>query len=195
MPIKPHLRKLNRTSSHRNIFSLFFLQSLLKNIVSSLIIHESIQTTFSKAKEAQRIADRLITYAKKGLHNPFIYKRIQSINPKETIPKLYEVLKKRFSDRPGGYTRVLRLPSRKSDSAPMAVLEYIDGPKDTRFLMIVKTIIRNENLNQRMSKMTIKNIKKVTRFRKESLTTLKNTIVQFRQFLNREKKQQTLQKY
>ncbi|KAG5440916.1 hypothetical protein PCK2_000071, partial [Pneumocystis canis] len=170
-------------------------QSLLKNIVSSLIIHESIQTTFSKAKEAQKLADRLITYAKKGLHNPFMYKRIQSINPKETIPKLCDVLRKRFSNRPGGYTRVLRLPPRKSDSAPMAVLEYVDGPKDTRFLMIVKTIIRNKDLNQTMSKMTMKNIKKVTRFRKESLNTLNNTITQFRQFLNTDKKQPTLQKY
>ncbi|QSL66251.1 hypothetical protein MERGE_000627 [Pneumocystis wakefieldiae] len=71
MPIKPLWRKLNRTASHR--------RSLLRNIVSCLIIYESIETTFSKAKEAQRIADRLVTYAKRALNNPFVYKRIKSI--------------------------------------------------------------------------------------------------------------------
>ncbi|KAG4305110.1 hypothetical protein PORY_001280 [Pneumocystis oryctolagi] len=178
MPIKPQWRKFNRTPSHR--------QSLLRNIVSSLIIHESIQTTLPKAKEAQKIADRLITYAKKGENNKSAYKSIQSIKPEETIPKLYKIFKKRFSKRSGGYTRVIKLPPRKSDSAPMAILEYIDGPKDTLFFMTAKTILRNEDLNKKMSEITLKNIKKTTQF--QDNLTLKNTVIQLRQFLNNKKK-------
>ncbi|CCJ28216.1 unnamed protein product [Pneumocystis jirovecii] len=175
MPIKPRWRKFNRLPSHR--------QSLLRNIVSSLIIYESIQTTFSKAKESQKIADKLITYAKKGLYNQSAYKHVQSIKPKITIPKLYGILKKRFSERHGGYTRVLKLPSRKSDSAPMAVLEYVDGPKDIRFLMSAKTIAYSKDSNLEKSKITIKNIQKTTRFQKEKLAILKNTSIEFRNFL------------
>ncbi|EMR09883.1 ribosomal protein L17 [Pneumocystis murina B123] len=179
MPIKPLRRKLNRTPSHR--------RSLLRNIVSCLIIYESIETTFSKAKEAQKIADRLITYAKKGLNNPFLYKRIESIKPEKTIPKLRKIVSERFLERPGGYTRVLKLPSRKSDSAPMAVLEYIDGPKDTRFLMTVKTMINNEKLKKEISEKTMKNIKKAICFRKDGLTTFKNIKNEFYHFFNAKK--------
>ncbi|KAG5520155.1 hypothetical protein PMAC_001231 [Pneumocystis sp. 'macacae'] len=184
MPIKPQWRKLNRSPSHR--------QSLFRNIVSSLIIHESIQTTFSKAKESQKIAEKLITYAKKGFDNRSAYKYVQSIKPKVTIPKLYEILKKRFSERSGGYTRVLRLPPRKSDSAPMAILEYIDGPKDIRLLMTAKTMINIEDSNIKTSKITMKNIEKVTHFQKENLATFKNTIIQLRNFFNKKKTLNTL---
>lgn len=182
MTIKPYFRKLNRTSSHR--------QSLLRNIVSCLIIHESILTTLSKAKEVQKIADNLITYAKKGLHNSSSYKRVQSIvyKQEETIPKLYGVLSKRFFNRSGGYTRILKLPPRKSDSAPMALIEYIDGPNDTRFLMTAKVIIHNENVKCKMSEITMKNIKKVTDFREKDLVTLKNAIIKFRYFFSGKKK-------
>ncbi len=111
-------RKLRRDSAHR--------MALLRNLVTSLIKHERIITTVAKAKEAQRLAERMITLARKGtLHHrrmayAFIYE-------KEAVRKLFDVLGPRFADRNGGYTRIIRLAKRrKGDGAELAILEFID---------------------------------------------------------------------
>src|SRR5210317_1860417 len=103
-------RKLNRTSSHR--------KALFKNMANSLIQHEQIKTTLPKAKEIKRFVEKLITLGKTDcLANK---QRAYSILQNETIVnKLFSVLGKRYAERNGGYTRVLKFGFRTGDSAPM----------------------------------------------------------------------------
>ncbi len=110
-------RKLGRTASHRT--------AMLQNMVSSLIEHERITTTLPKAKEARRLAEKVITLGKDGtLH---ARRRAFSIVQNETIvKKVFDVLGPRFATRPGGYTRVLKLGFRHGDNAEMALLEFVE---------------------------------------------------------------------
>eukprot|EP01097_Dermamoeba_algensis_P001665 TRINITY_DN1623_c0_g2_i1.p1 TRINITY_DN1623_c0_g2~~TRINITY_DN1623_c0_g2_i1.p1 ORF type:complete len:192 (-),score=37.14 TRINITY_DN1623_c0_g2_i1:329-904(-) len=95
--------------------------------VTQLFKHERIQTTYSKARETARFAERMITFAKRG--DPRSKKLVFSfINEKEQIEKLYLELADRFKDRVGGYTRVFRTGWRKGDGAPLAVVELVDNP-------------------------------------------------------------------
>lgn len=111
-------RKLNRTPAHRKM--------LYRNLVTSLIKHERIQTTVPKAKEARSVAEKLITYAKRGdLHARRIAAR--KITEPAVLAKLFEEIGPRYVDRPGGYTRILRMGPRKGDNAEMAILELVDG--------------------------------------------------------------------
>lgn len=110
-------RRLNRTSEH--------LQALLANLVTALIHHEQIRTTLPKAKEARRVAERLITMAKdSGLHRRRTVAR--TIRDKEALGKLFSVLGPRFLSRPGGYTRIIKIGRRLGDAAPMALLELVE---------------------------------------------------------------------
>ncbi|ORZ00537.1 ribosomal protein L17 [Syncephalastrum racemosum] len=129
-----HVRRLNRNSAHRN--------SLLRNLVSSLISSGRIETTVAKAKELQPIAERLITLAKKGDSNAKRHACSYLYSRDVTIPKLFEELAPRFANRQGGYTRVKPIGSRYGDNAPMAVIEYIDGPNDLKRNMVTKAISR-----------------------------------------------------
>lgn len=109
-------RKLGRTASHR--------RALLRNLVTSLILKERIETTLPKAKELRRFADRMITWAKQG----DLAARRQAarfVQSPEAIKKLFDGLAKRFEKRPGGYTRVLHFGARAGDGAPMAAIEYL----------------------------------------------------------------------
>ena len=109
-------RKLNRTHSHR--------KAMFRNMVTSLLRHERIVTTVPKAKELRGVADRCITYAKKGtLHHRRLAARY--IGDKEVLHTLFTEYADRFADRPGGYTRIMRLGWRKGDAAEMAVIELI----------------------------------------------------------------------
>jgi len=110
-------RKLGRTTEHR--------MSLLRNLAASLFIHERIRTTLAKAKELRPFAERLITLSKKdSLH---ARRRALSIMAhKEAVAKLFRDLSARFADRPGGYTRILKLAPRQGDGAPMAYIELVD---------------------------------------------------------------------
>lgn len=120
-------RKLGRNATHR--------RALYRNLVISLITHERIRTTTPKAKEARRMAERMITFAKRGdLH---ARRHVASIlNDKKAVQKLFDELGPRYADRQGGYTRVLKLSGlRKGDAAEMAVLEFVrdgDRPKKKR---------------------------------------------------------------
>ncbi|KAI8986535.1 ribosomal protein L17 [Pilobolus umbonatus] len=129
-----HFRRLNRTSSHRN--------ALLRNLVSSLIEHGRIETTVAKAKTIQPIADSLVTLGKKG-DVEAKKQAIAYLNSRDiTIPKLFNELAPRFATRPGGYTRIQRIGKRYGDNAPMAVIEYIDGPTDIKKEMVTSTLAK-----------------------------------------------------
>jgi large subunit ribosomal protein L17 len=110
-------RRLNRTSEH--------LQALLGNLVTALIQHEQIRTTLPKAKEARRVAERLITLAKDGtLHHRRHVARM--IRDPGALAKLFGTLGPRFKARPGGYTRIVKLGRRLGDNAAMALLELVE---------------------------------------------------------------------
>lgn len=110
-------RKLGRRSKHR--------QAMTRNLVTSLIDEERVRTTLAKAKEIRRHADRIITLGKRGT----LHARRQAAAILQTpaaVQKLMETLGPRYAERPGGYTRILRLPPRPGDAAPMAILELVD---------------------------------------------------------------------
>jgi large subunit ribosomal protein L17 len=116
-------RKLNRTASHR--------KALMRNMVTSLFTSERIETTTAKAKEARRVAERMITFARRGdlAARRHVARTVQ--NPK-ILKKLFDEIAPRYADRPGGYTRVLKLGvGRKGDNAERAILELV-GEKDER---------------------------------------------------------------
>lgn len=109
-------RKLGRTSSHRD--------AMFRNMVTSLFEHDRIVTTTPKAKEARRIADKMITLAKKGdLHAR--RQALSYIRSKDVVAKLFEVIRLQFVDRNGGYTRIIQTGVRHGDAAPMAILELV----------------------------------------------------------------------
>ena len=110
-------RKLRRTTPHR--------LAMFSNQLDSLMTHERIQTTLSKAKELRPLAEKLITRAKK---DDLAARRHVSrwIPDRTTIKRVFEKIAPRFVDRPGGYTRILRLGARKGDAAEVAILEFVD---------------------------------------------------------------------
>ncbi|MDO5666727.1 MAG: 50S ribosomal protein L17 [Alcaligenaceae bacterium] len=111
------LRKLNRTSAHRT--------AMFRNMSVSLIEHEAIKTTLPKAKELRRIIEPLITLAK----NPTVANRrlaFARLRDRDAVTKLFNDLGPRFQDRPGGYTRILKMGFRQGDNAPMAYMELVD---------------------------------------------------------------------
>jgi large subunit ribosomal protein L17 len=98
---------------------------MLRGMVTDLLRHESIQTTEPKAKEVRRLAEKLITRGKKGtLHQ----RRMAAafLTDDSIVKKLFDDIGPRFEDRPGGYTRILKIGMRKGDAAPMAMLELVD---------------------------------------------------------------------
>ena len=112
-----HGRKLGRTPKHR--------KAMTRNMVTSLLDEERVQTTLAKAKEVRRHAERIITVGKRGS----LHARRQAaayLRRADVVQKLMDTLAPRYADRPGGYTRILRLPNRQSDAAPMAILELVD---------------------------------------------------------------------
>jgi large subunit ribosomal protein L17 len=110
-------RKLGRTSAHR--------KSLFRNMVTSLLDHEQIRTTDAKAKELRGIAEKMITLGKRGtLHAR--RQALQTIRSKDVTAKLFSELADRYRERPGGYTRVVKLGQRAGDAAPMAIIELVD---------------------------------------------------------------------
>ena len=110
--------KLNRTSAHR--------KAMLRNMVTSLLDHERIETTDAKAKEVRRLAERMITLGKRGT----LHARRQAlsvIRSKPIASKVFDELADRYRDRAGGYTRVLKLRQRTGDAAPLSLVELVDA--------------------------------------------------------------------
>jgi large subunit ribosomal protein L17 len=109
-------RKLGRTTAHR--------QALLRNLITSLFEKERIRTTLAKAKEARSLAEKVITLAKKNtLHSR--RQAAKHLAKESALKKLFDDLGPRFSERPGGYTRVVKLGLRSGDGASMAMLELV----------------------------------------------------------------------
>ena len=116
-------RKLNRTSSHR--------KAMFANMAASLILHEQIVTTLPKAKELRPIVEKLVTLGKRGdLHAR--RQAISQIRDVAMVSKLFDTIGERYKDRQGGYTRVLKAGFRYGDSAPMAVIEFVDRDTEAR---------------------------------------------------------------
>ncbi len=114
------LRKLNRTSSHR--------EAMLRNMTNSLLRHEAIKTTLPKAKELRRVVEPLITLGK----SPTLANRrlaFARLRDREMVTKIFNELGPRYAKRPGGYTRVLKFGFRLGDNAPMAFVELMDRPE------------------------------------------------------------------
>ncbi len=110
-------RKLGRTSSHRD--------AMLANLVASLIIHKRVKTTLAKAKAARPLAEKLVTLGKGGtLHDRRL--AVAKIGQIAVVAKLFKEIAPGFKDRKGGYTRILKLGPRQSDSAKEAFLEWVD---------------------------------------------------------------------
>lgn len=115
------LRKLNRTSSHR--------LAMLRNMMNSLLTHETIKTTLPKAKELRRVVEPMITLAKK----PTVANRrlaFDRLRDRDVVVKLFNELGPRFAARPGGYTRILKMGFRDGDNAPMALVQLVDQADD-----------------------------------------------------------------
>lgn len=110
-------RKLNRTYAHR--------VAMLENMITSLIRHERITTTHPKAKEARRMVEKVITLGKTDtLHSRRLAFRI--LQDETIVKKVFDVLGPRFAQRPGGYTRIMKVGFRHGDNAPMSILEFVE---------------------------------------------------------------------
>ena len=116
-------KKLNRTSSHR--------KALLKNMSQALIKHEQIITTLVKAKTLKPYFDKLITIGKKG-NLSARRQAISKVGDTKLVEKLFSILAKRYENRNGGYSRVLKAGFRYGDAAPMAVIELVDRDEEAR---------------------------------------------------------------
>ena len=116
-------RKLRRTTPHR--------LAMFSNQLASLMTHERIETTLTKAKELRPLAEKLITAAKNDgvAARRRVYRWIPD---RTTVARVFETLAPRFVDRPGGYTRILRLGARKGDAAEAAILEFVDYKFEAR---------------------------------------------------------------
>jgi large subunit ribosomal protein L17 len=116
-------RKLNRTASHR--------KAMFANMAASLIEHEQIVTTLPKAKEIRPIVEKLVTLGKRGdLHAR--RQAIAAIRDENQVRKLFDTLATRYADRNGGYIRIMKAGFRHGDSAPMAVVEFVDRDEDAK---------------------------------------------------------------
>ena len=110
-------RTLSRTASHK--------KATMRNMATSLFRHERIETTTAKAKELRPFAERLITLAKRGdLHARRLAGRL--IADRQVLGKLFDDIGPRFTERSGGYTRILKLGTRRGDAAEMALIELVD---------------------------------------------------------------------
>lgn len=112
-------KRLGRNTSHR--------KAMLRNLVTSLLTHEKITTTDARAKAVRPLAEKLITMAKRGdLHAR--RQAAEVIRDKQTVAKLFDLLGPRFADRPGGYTRIVKLGHRLGDNAAQSMIVLVDEP-------------------------------------------------------------------
>jgi large subunit ribosomal protein L17 len=99
---------------------------MYRNLVTSLLEHERVETTDAKARELRRLADRMITLGKRGtLHAR--RRALRVIRSRDVAAKVFDDLAERFRERPGGYTRVLKLRTRVGDAAPLSIVELVEG--------------------------------------------------------------------
>ncbi len=135
---RKHTFKIGRSGAHR--------KAMLANMVSSLIISEKgeIKTTITKAKEARRLAEKMVTRAKKGdLHSRRI--AISKLRDKEAVSLLFDDIASRYQERNGGYTRIIKIGKRLGDAAEMCILQWIDFPKDEISVLDTNDEISEDN--------------------------------------------------
>ena len=136
-------RKLNRTSSHR--------KALLMNLSNALIKHEQITTTLPKAKELRPFIEKVVTLGKKGDLSAR-RKTMSILQDEKMTKKIFEILADRYSEKKGGYTRIIKLKNRYGDNAPIAVIEFVDRDEDAKGLdsgpVIEKKTTEEEQLPQ-----------------------------------------------
>ena len=115
-----HLKKgrsLHRSSSHR--------KAMLRNLAVSILLHERVRTTEAKAKEVRRLVERIITWGKRGdLHARRL--TVRQVRSRTVVKRIFDDLAPRYSNRPGGYTRILKSGFRHGDNAPMVIMELVD---------------------------------------------------------------------
>jgi large subunit ribosomal protein L17 len=110
-------RRLGRKPDHR--------AHMMRNMVTSFFEHESITTTVTRAKELRKLVDRMITLGKRGeLHAR--RQALQVIRDEKVVAKLFELIAPRYQNRPGGYTRIIKLNNRQGDNAPMSIIELVE---------------------------------------------------------------------
>lgn len=110
-------RKLGRNTSHR--------KAMMRNMVTSLFQHDRIKTTDARAKELRKIAEKLVTLAKRGdLHARRL--ALQVVRDKKVVAKLFEEIAPRYASRPGGYTRIVKLGQRAGDNASLSIIELVE---------------------------------------------------------------------
>jgi len=110
-------RRLGRTTSHR--------EAMFRNLVTSFLNHEKITTTDAKAKEIRSVAEKMITLGKRGdLHS--LRQAASYIREKSVVTKLFSTIAPRYKDRPGGYTRIVKLGIRQGDAAPISIIELVE---------------------------------------------------------------------
>jgi len=149
-------RKLGRTSAHR--------KAMYRNMVTSLLDHESIRTTDAKAKEVRRLAERMITLGKRGgLHAR--RRALRVIRSRHITEKVFDDLAERYRSRPGGYTRVLKLGPRVGDAASLSVVQLVEsgaeaeepkGKKATRKKAAAKPAAKGSSKKAAAKKTTAK---------------------------------------
>ncbi|MCK4512665.1 50S ribosomal protein L17 [bacterium] len=114
-------RKLGRTSSHR--------KATFRNMVTSFFELGQIETTDAKAKELRSLAERLVTVAKRGSDDLTARRQVlRVVRSKKVVAKLFDEIAPRYADRPGGYTRIIKVASRRGDAAPLSILQFVMEP-------------------------------------------------------------------
>jgi large subunit ribosomal protein L17 len=128
-------RTLGRNSSHR--------RAMLRNMVTSLLDHDRITTTDARAKELRKLAEKMITLGKRGdLHSR--RQALQVIQDKKVVAKLFDRIGPRFQERPGGYTRIIKLGARAGDNAALAIIELVEEdftPRPRKASSPVKAVV------------------------------------------------------
>lgn len=161
------VKTLNRTKSHR--------KALLMNLANSLFHHESIKTTNPKAMELKRVAERLITLAKrKDLHS--LRLAFSFLRDKNVVRKLFNDIGERYSAINGGYTRVLKIGNRKGDNAPMALIELTQKKEEKKAKEEKKPAKKADKKSEKKTeKKTTKAVEKKTTKTAEKKTVKKAT--------------------
>ena len=134
-------RKLGKTSSHRT--------AMFANMAAALIKHEQIKTTLPKAKSLRPVVEKLVTLSRRGGSDLHARRQaIAQVRDLDQVKKLFDVIGPRYSDRPGGYTRVLKAGFRHGDNAPMAFIEFIDRDVDAKGLDSGPVVVGDEEASE-----------------------------------------------
>ncbi|SCU80948.1 LAFA_0C01948g1_1 [Lachancea sp. 'fantastica'] len=186
-------RHFSRTKAHRD--------AMFRNLVTQLFQHGSIVSTHEKCQEAGRLAERIITMAKSLEKHPNSAKEIQSRlslagDSSKLLNRVVGDLAPRYQNRPGGYTRVMKLEPRLGDRAKQSILELVDAPVvdqngafqrgNIKLWLLCKTAIANETANVPYSPLTLQNFAKMLKFRTDATEFFSRDVLAVRRFIKQE---------